>query len=277
MNSNKTDFLSRSNYLVGFLAALIGMAAFKEELSQIYITLFGVSFSLLISAFPMIVGILLATYLGALAHFTSNITITKFALSKYLSLLSNTIAILSLGYPIILSLLLTVSWVLDYTQIDTQLVEDIFLIVMSSSSVVASLFAFMVSRSLRKVRIQNNKVELLQKLHEVHERIKEVDGYEFLRQYEELVNYAVSYLKLQGYGFGGRNLVSVIRVLADKEVLSQEDVQRANELSVLRNGYAHGQKDLKLSQLKNAIRNIERLKVKIEKALYDNFDDANSK
>lgn len=253
------------------------MAAFKEELSQIYITLFGVSFSLLVSAFPMIVGILLSTYLGALAHFASNLTITKVPLSKFLSFISSTIAILSLVYPLILIILLVMSWTVEVLELDTQLIERVFLTVMLTASIASILFSLLASKALTKLRTQKSRVELLQRMHERHINQKSIDGYEFFRLYEALINYAASYLKLQGYGFGGRSLVSIAKILANKGVLSQQDAKRANELNTLRNRYAHGQKGLKAAQLRSAIEDIEQLKMKIEKALYDNFDDTNSK
>jgi uncharacterized protein YutE (UPF0331/DUF86 family) len=253
------------------------MAAFKDELSKVDIVVFGNHFSLLAVAVPMIVGILVAAYLGALAHFSSNITITRFALSKYLGIASNAVAILGLAYPMVVGLLVFLTWLLGSINISSDIASNLSSVVAAIASLVGAAFSVVASKTLAKLRAERDRVELIDKLDELRARHNDATGYSLLQQYEALVGYAVGFLKLQGYGFGSRSLAAIARELVRKQVLSPQDADVAGDLNSLRNMYAHGQKELTAAEIKDAVKKINTLRQKIEKALYNLADGTDAK
>jgi len=269
--SNTYESFNKSTYLVGFLAALIGLAAFKDALAGIKINVFTLNFSLLDAAIPMVVIMLLAAYLSALAQFLSNVTITRVPVSKLLNVGSNATAILALVYPILFGILLggvkLVELVVNSTDKSTYILYGI--------TALSAIFAIVTS--LRSAIVINNSKredELAKTLDQIasikikYDNLNRTNPYNFLEQYEELVESIVKYLKIRGYGIGGRGLLPLARILQSKNVYEARDVDDAAVLNKLRNNYAHGQKDIDNDELEKSIADIASLKSKVVDALY---------
>jgi len=269
--SNTYDSFNKSTYLVGFLAALIGLAAFKDALAAIKINVFTLTFSLLDVAIPMVVIMLLAAYLSALAQFLSNVTITRVPLSRLLNVASNATAILALVYPILFGILLVcvklVEQVVNSTDKSTYILYGI--------TALSAIFA--IATSFRSAIVINNakqEDELAKTLEQIatikikFNDLNRTNPYNFLEQYEELVESIVKYLKIRGYGIGGRGLLPLARILQSKNVYDARDVDDAAVLNKLRNSYAHGQKNLESEELEKSIADIASLKSKVIDALY---------
>jgi hypothetical protein len=268
--NNDNNFLTRSNYLVAFLAALIGLAAFKDELSAGRVGVFGNEFTWLSIAVPMSIAILVASYVGALSHFSSNITFTKIPLTKYLGIASTVIAILGLIYPIIWILVLGISWLVAQIDIDSSILSLI-----SGATTIAAALAGAIAATITSIMFYNLKNEkelrrLILKLEEPKEHSRPITEYDFLQEYEKLVATASEYLRLRGFGVGSHNgLLKLARILQSKNIFDALDVDNAALINKDRNLYAHGQKSLKHKEIRNAIESIQKLQEKIEKAIID--------
>ena len=270
MNPN-SDFLNRSNYLVAFLAALVGMAAFKDELSQIKIELFGISTSLLIAISPMTLLILTAAYLGAIAHFSSNITFTKFPISKYFGSFATSFAIAGLAYPILLGLSLLISWMTSLVVLNRELIQTAALTASLLSAVSTVVISYLSGKILFETKLEKERAELLLSMSMNNElRIQKANltQYEFLKKYEQLIMYSIKYLKVNGFGIGAHSgLRQLGIVLRGKKVFNDKDVATVMDLHRIRNLYAHGHKQLTQDEIKSLIINIDKLQLKIEQAI----------
>ena len=158
---NDNTFLSRSNYLVAFLAALIGLAAFKDELSANKISVFGNEFTWLVAATPMMIAILVAAYVGALSHFSSNVTFTKIPLAKYLGIFSTVIAMLGLFYPILFFVLLGVSSLAGNIGLNSATLSSISSILTSLGAIIGGVVALRASTTLYNLKNEKNSRRLI--------------------------------------------------------------------------------------------------------------------
>jgi hypothetical protein len=268
------ESVSKSSYLVGFLAVLVGLAAFKDTLAGIQIHIFSLDFSLLDVAIPMVLIMLLATYLSALAQFLANVSITSIPVSKYINIASNAMAILALIYPILFIALLGVLKLVEITVNNSDRIQDVISIIIAAfSGAFAALTAVNAAIKLNKIKQESELAKTLQEF-TVRPLKRTNTPLDLLKNYEQVVGLIVRYLQLRGYGVGGRGLLVLARILQSKNVFDPSDVDRAAELNELRNNYAHGKRDLSARELRDALDKIALLESKVEQALYELNPDA---
>ena len=267
---NDNTFLSRSNYLVAFLAALIGLAAFKDELSANKISVFGNEFTWLVAATPMMIAILVAAYVGALSHFSSNVTFTKIPLAKYLGIFSTVIAMLGLFYPILFFVLLGVSSLAGNIGLNSATLSSISSILTSLGAIIGGVVALRASTTLYNLKNEKNSRRLILNLDDPKKVTNRISEYDLLQEYEKLVATSSEYLRLRGFGIGSRNgLLKLARILQSKNIFNALDVDSAAIINKDRNLYAHGQKNLKREEIKRMLEEIQKLQEKVDKAIIE--------
>jgi len=257
------DFLARSTFLVGFLAALIGMAAFKEELAAIQLTFFHWNVSLLLLAAPMIGLMLFAAYLGALAHFLSNITRISVPINKYLSILSTAITILSLLYPALIALVYLASSVTMSVRADSATVQIIFASAASVIGISAIILSLATSNWLFSVRSIDELARLTARIDILTNRERPSSS-KFLSHYEQLVYFLEAFVKVKGYSANGQGLTALAKTLHKMNIYTQQDIETAQTLNTLRDEFVSGSSmpDSKVSA--QALTEVQHLYGKVE-------------
>lgn len=260
------DSLAKSTFLVGFLAALIGMAAFKDELSALHIPLFQWNISLLFLAAPMIGMMLFAAYIGALAHFLSNINGIKVPVSKYLNIISTATTILSLLYPLVVLLLFVFSTIALSVKIDHATTQTIFAIVIAIVGVSTIAMSLAVSNWLFSVRSIDELARLSLRI-DIFTNEDRPSSNKFLSQYEQLVYFLEAFVKIKGYGTNGQRLAALAQNLHKMTIYTPQDVQQAQELNKLRDAFVSGKSIPSVKESAQAIKTIHTLYSKAERAV----------
>lgn len=276
------ELANRSNYLVAFLAAIIGLAAFKDTLSRWYVMVFANEYTWLSLCVPLICAMLFAAYVGALSHFSSNITFTKLPISRYLGNVSNYSAIIGLLYPIGLLLILLMSYVLEHISSLGNYLDIIYNVSTTVTTIVSVITAAYLAKNISALRSDYEKQAILESfersLRKNIEAPKGKDkGYQLLYEYEYLHRLMIRSLQFMGYGINSRmNVTQLAEILHKKEILDNKDLDNAARLNKQRNAYAHGQLAISKSELETALRRINGLQKKIKAAIIDRDETKDS-
>lgn len=265
VNSFKDNF----NYLIAFIAVLVGLSAFKDFATTHALTIFAFQINYLYLSVPFIIAMLLAAYLGALAMLSKNINFTLFPLTRYLENTSYFVATIGLLYPILVFL----AWLLTLLS-SLILNRDLTLIAQSLVTLQAGVLVVLAKRltaSKQRLNIEY-EVSRIRSISEELENEKPIKKLpkeaQFLKFYEEVSENARSLLKLRGYGIANENLHRTARMLGDKKIFNLQDVQQATELTRIRNTYAHTGEGLSRQNIESMMKKLERLRKKIDEEAY---------
>ncbi|MDX2775943.1 hypothetical protein PV379_01050 [Streptomyces caniscabiei] len=260
------DFLARSTFLVGFLAALIGMAAFKEELATVQLSFFHWNVSLLLLAAPMIGMMLLAAYLGALAHFLSNITRISVPVSKYLSILSTAITILSLLYPVLVALVYLFSSAALSVRADPTTLQIIFIIAASVIGIGSLAASLATSNWLFSIRSIDELTRLTARIDILTNKDRPSSN-KFISQYEQLTYFLEAFARVKGYGANRQGLITLAKTMHKMGIYTQQDIKKARALNELRNEFVSGKSMLDSKESTQALIEVKYLYSKVEQAV----------
>lgn len=263
---NPTDFLARSTFLVGFLAALIGMAAFKDELSAVHLSFFHWNISLLFIAAPMVTMMLFAAYIGALAHFLSSVNTINVPFSKYLSVTSTAVTILSLLYPIIVGLLFVFSSIAFSIRISPDSARLLSVILSGLVGSGAFILSLKASSRLFSVRTLDELLQLTTNT-DITTTKHASSPDKFVSQYAQLSYFLAAYMKIKGYGTSRKGLAIPAQILEKLNTYTASDAQKAVALDTLYDAYIKGKLQPNSKEIAAAIADIHTLYGKVEQAV----------
>jgi len=256
-------FKESFNYLVTFLAVLFGLGAFKDELSTIKIFIIGKDFNILELSIPFVAFILVATYFGALAMVAKNFTFRPFPLTKILERISYSLAFLGLIYPLILVLVLFVSYTLSsVSQVNVNTIA-LFL------SVLGLLAGFYTSYRFANIRLRDRYEAGLSELRKIVVEteainLKKPSSYEVVMLFHQFSTLSKAILRLKGYGYANDDSYLLGKTLESIGVFNKKDLELVQRLRRFRNRIAHEQIKAKDSELKKARLELEQLISKIK-------------
>lgn len=273
-------FKENLNYLVAFIAILVGLLVFKEQAEANSVNLLGLSVSFFWLSIPFLSGMVIAAYIGALAIIAGQVNFTRFPIVKILERVSYTIMAFSLLYPLGVAaaylMTLLIQLILHIgPMIDSTITESLASLISGLlTGAVLSMVSFNYAKNKEKNRIRNQIDTLIINIDQVeYAENKDKDGNKelsFLRHYEELVGLANSYLSAIGYGSAYTNLKKAADILHNIQILDKDDVGTAVKLNEYRNAIAHHSKPDQLPKLDHTtFASLRRLRNKLKKAIYD--------
>lgn len=265
INSFKDNF----NYLIAFIAVLVGLSAFKDFATAHTLDIFTFQISYLYLSIPLIIAMLLAAYLGALAMLSKNINFTLFPLTRYLENTSYFVATIGLLYPTLVFL----AWL--FTLLSSLVLnKDLLyiaqlLVTLQGVMLLALAKKLTVSKQQQSIEYGVGRIRSISEGLENEKPVKKLSKEaQFLKFYEEVSESARFLLKLHGYGIAKENLHRTAQMLSDKKIFNLQDVQQATEITRLRNTYAHTGEGLSRQYIESLTKKLERLRKKIDEAAY---------
>lgn len=260
MNSS---FKESFNYLVAFLAVLFGLSAFKQELTQINLQVFGKSMSIIEISIPFITLMIIATYFGALAMVSRNFTFKLFPLTKILERISYSLAFLGLIYPLLILTVFVISLLVStIAQLDEQKVSIV-------TSIVATAVAVYTSYSFARTKYTERYEVKLEELRKIVVESDAVDrrktsSYEIVMLFHQFTSLSKAILRLKGYGISNDDTYVIGRMLESIDVLDGDDLDTIRKLRNLRNKIVHEPLQARNSELKTARKELESLIEKLK-------------
>lgn len=249
-------FKDQSNYLVAFLASVIGLGAFKDSLSNVHIDLFNKEPSLFNLAVPLVVLLLASVYLSALALLADNLN-AMVPLKGYLSLLANVTGAFALLAPMLFLILWGVSVLAQLLSLHSSQINATLKVIAILLAVPAAWFAYRLARNNEKRAKELDAFRTVIRLRHDNGRESIFDEdytpkdlkADFLKNYEDVSNYVREYLDIEGYGVKNMSLPQMSKILVARNVFVDSDLEKANSLLKIRNDIAHnaGPKHGKLS------------------------------
>jgi hypothetical protein len=271
-------FKEQSNYLVGFLAVIVGLAFFKDGIAHINVQIFSFYPTLLNLAVFVLAWLLFAAYLGALTHLVGSFNITRFPISGYMSILTSVATAIALISP----LLMFSAWGLTHLPFERLKSTEASSIGTAISLLLGFVLGFTSSKNEKRELAQNaTTIVYPQTISEepVSEkpspkrqaRLNESAwiGPGWVGSYESLVEFMSNYLYLRGYGVKGRGLAQLAELLNDKGVLSDSDLRSAKKVADLRNQWAHSGTPVSRVEVEDAQETLLDLYKKTQKAYLD--------
>jgi hypothetical protein len=272
-------FKDQANYLIGFLAALIGLSFFKTELGQHNINIFSYYPSFLNLGIFIIGMLLLSAYFGALAHLINNFNVTSLPLSGLLSLLSNIFSTIGLIAPVMF-LLGYVLTLIPISRIQSTQVSGL-------AALLTAVLGFLAGRAKdrnekRQIAQQATTIIYPDNVHltmttdsvKIKNKTKNESSREnnrieeqfIVNSYSSLIKFISNYLYIRGFGVKGEDLVQMAHILVSKNVFNNSDVIKAQQIMDLRNKAAHSEGTLAKADLYKAQDNLLVLYKKVQKA-----------
>lgn len=255
------------NYLVAFVAVLLGLLIFKDTLSSHSILLFTWRLDWLALSLPFIIAIVSATYFWALTMLAKRWPIA-IPLAKILESISIIVATIGLLYPLALLVSLLLSYLATKIHINgrnlTAYTSFILSIVTGALTVTSVRFA-------QRLERENLSVQL--SMLDLQARMAQEEGTDnlatrFMRRYDYHVERAKVYLRLRGYGTGGQSLGRLAQILRSRGVFQDEDIQNAADITRLRNLYAHTSSRITKKDFRDALARLKTLDDKMDHAFY---------
>ena len=266
-----TTFKDNFNYIVAFVAVLLGLSTFKDIALSSSIVVLAQHFNYFQLSIPFISSMLLASYIGALAMLSKNINFTLFPLTRYLELASYSFAVIGLMYP----LLVLVMWLVTLLTSELagkDLAKSLQLIILLVQGAIALFVMKQLATSKLRLSTEQEAAHIRSITFDFNaDDIKDVRSKEsiFLKKYEETSEIARALLRLKGYGVAKENLSRVAGILADKNVFDDKDLLVAKNITSARNSYAHTGEGLTKQKIDTMIKELEYLQKKIDDAAYE--------
>src|SRR6266496_1886728 len=186
----------QSNYVVAFLAVAVGLLIFGPELEGIRLPIFSIEISLFFAAVVFVSMFVVAVYLSALALVVTNFNITKVPLNSYIEKLASFLMIFGLLSPIMLIVVVLLSWVIhliDWSGIVNPTVSSILA---ALAGLVTGAVAGYTTNRRDKIKLESLFYKEEQEAIQAQYRMK-TDGneYAFLEHYEFVTGYAREYIR----------------------------------------------------------------------------------
>lgn len=239
----KTDAEIKSNFLVAFIAVVIGFAAFGEKLNTRHVNIFGFSPSLYDLFFVFLIIIALSPYFTALAHFAGMIPNSKLRIGKHLNYIANVFGAAGLLIPLALTISAAMTYFIGFIP-NINIDYKYFVYIASLVTLVSVLFAAKSSNDAKSERIESLYTSKLEesisrevKLIEKNRVSKNTEI--FLTTYSLLCEAITDYLRFEGYGVGRTNLVSLVKNLERLGVVDSSVLDKAIFAMKQRNIYMH--------------------------------------
>jgi hypothetical protein len=281
-------FKDQSEYLVALLASIVGLAAFRQDLSGWHINLFGWNASFFALATVLVIALLISVYLSAWAILSDNLNITRVPLRGILTVGANIVGTFALGIPIIVPVLWLVSLFLAPIIDHKNTVNLIVGILAGLGVVINGLLAFKISRNRQKITIAEYAADTShKKLEELLDKaLTNADAHkrqiyrkatisqlnQFIVEFNDLDKYIKRYLEIIGYSVGNLSLHNSAKVMARLGRLSEADLKKTRSISALRNEIAHSivvEEKFTDSNIRKAQKNIYDVGVKVRDAYLD--------
>jgi hypothetical protein len=269
-------FKDQSNFLVAFLASVISLSAFKDDLSNIHIGMFQYYPSLFNLCVPIVVILFMSAYLSALTFVIDSINFSV-PLKGHLFVAATAIGIIGLLLPIAYAITWVFSEFLRLFSISNNNLH-IFAGISQLATLSLVLFAgIKLALGYQKEHKQseaieilvNDSTELLENL-QIANKVKPDDHQQqYLVKYGEVFKFVKDYLDINGYSVKKLNLVKAAKILLKLDVINVKDLQAIRNLDDLRNTYAHGGIDRMPNRPKNALKQIDEIHEKVLKAYWE--------
>lgn len=244
-NENDRQFSDHNNYLIGFVAVLVGLGAFKDELFNGHIRILNIWptwFSLIA---PIAVFLLIAAWLNALIYLTENFTRSGIAIHVWLRRISLGLNLLALlVWPIMLITLLGYSFVASRY---VGFLSSVLNLVPFALGTLAAIFTGKLTQQVEKGEI-NKALQLVRKLKEKGLENSEKLYKQKFYSSSILEAYKTIELTLAGYLIRRGAISSttpnvpfkyVLEAVVDLGYLEKNDINLINEIRILRNKAAH--------------------------------------
>lgn len=231
-------------FVIGFVALIVSLSAFKDELKLMVINLSFHSFNLAELFFWLIVGYLCVLQLYVIPFVFSR----KYPESKFLNFIGESsyfiFVVLSLS-PIILGFVYIGDWLINLIPPFTDKAKSI--ISMLLSSIIGAVFSFFANSIVRWYKKEKTKeaVEELEEeeIKEIETAIKLIDNGHYAQSILELSKAVETRLFktliTKGIPIKQRNLLELLRASKKHEILTDTEISSIDELRVLRNKVAH--------------------------------------
>jgi hypothetical protein len=234
----------KSAFVVALLAAVLAFSSFKDELSNITISLgfYQTSFLLIIIIFFVI--LTLSTYLYALDYIRYGTKIQNSIIFKWILPFANFLYLLALLFPLVIFLIWVANVVIQSINLSTMSTD----IILTLSSTISVLIGSIVSLVSSKTLTKNIRYQLAEKLEEEGEsRFQKAHQLYKNRFYAETILELFKVVesnirkKLEEIGIVTKNFSpTVLKIFAKKEkILSSQNLAHLDDLRVMRNNAAH--------------------------------------
>ncbi|HSW99992.1 MAG TPA: hypothetical protein VLH38_03085 [Patescibacteria group bacterium] len=230
----------QSHYQLAFLASIVGLAAFRGDLSSISFALFGLETTLFRALIPTVVLLFIGAYINAITlTVVDGLNITRFPLRGLLLRLSMFCNLLGLLFPLGVLLMWLVAKALGLAD-KTGATTSVLTIAMTMT-VIQLAIIYKISRKLQQ---QNAQAIALRQMRESELRQTEQNetkdaAASFLQQYAYLIESLKKYLGLKGYGTRTSDLVFLANVLQQKKLFTAADVKSAKTIASFRDNLVH--------------------------------------
>ncbi len=267
-SSSANEFHKKTQGLSAFLAALVGLAVFKEELNLLKVTIFSWEISVLQIIVPLILALLLSSYLATLSYYED--TPRKYPVKGYLRFVSEFLGILSLLYPITVGTVLAISWVLS--KFETGIPPAFLEVASALAALIVSLMTSKRITSLKNQEVDEEIIsssfdDLLPKLSAKNKQ-EDINWTGFLSSYEAMRAQLKRFLNISGYGAAGENLFDMAVVLRGQGLMDAQDVKLAKEIVDMRNQIAHA-RDIPASEVSSMIMKFNKMSARVRKVFLE--------
>jgi hypothetical protein len=240
-------FNDQSNFLVAFVASIIGLLVFRTDLEMVSVSIFAIQISIF-SIVLIFIGLMgLSSYVSALAIVSKNINFTLFPLPRYLEKIATYLTVMSLLYPMFVVIIYTISLLASFVSPNAL---DAASLISTMSAVLAGFYlSYVIGRGRQQKEIEDSYLYSGTLESRFYDRSDQKNEYSFLEHYQFVTGYAREYLRTLGYGVRASSLSFIFSKLSEKNQISEGDLSIAQEIANTRNQYAHGIKSLSKNDL----------------------------
>jgi hypothetical protein len=277
-------FKDQSNFLVAFLASVISLAAFKDDLSNIHIDLFQHYPSMFNLCMPIVIILLISAYLSALTFVIDSINFYV-PLKGLLLIVATAFGIIGLILPIAYIIIWGFSEFLRLFSIsknNLQILASIsqlitVTLVLYTSTKLALNYQKDHKQSEAIEILINDSIELFENVQIVNKIKPDDHQQQYLIKYGEVFKFVKDYLDINGYSVKQIDLLKAAKILVKLNVINSNDLQTIRNLNDLRNTYAHGGIERMPSRPINALKQIDEIHEKVLKAYWEiAYDQGNN-
>lgn len=239
------EIKDRWQFIIGFVAIIISLSAFKEELNKIVINYQFISFSLSQYLFILILSFISVMHLYVIPYIFSTTKYSNLKFFKYIESLSYTLFLIIILSPsLLLIVYLLQVLLLKITPLD-ETTKSILMVIIStiSGSVMTYLSKGIVDKyqSDKKLKEESKIIEEEIKSFEIGDKLLK-DGYynqSLFETFKILENEIYKILRQRDLIFRKATFLEMIKIANKYNVISEEQNEKINRIRIKRNEVTH--------------------------------------